>query len=694
MPGRLGLLPLAAPLFALLAARLGALLFPAEEASTAGARDRAVGGALAAVGLAILVTRSFGLLGWLAAGPLLAALIAATIASLAAPRLLACSRRFAFPWRALLSLDAMPLPSCAAIALALACAAAWLLPIWQPDALGYHLPYVELALQARATAGVPPGAPYIATYPHAIELFFLDLRALLPDERLADLGQLPFALLGALAVAGLARQKGAARGSALGAGAAWLCVPAVFLQIPTDYIDVGSASLLLCAAYFLLRPLEGGSIGAVAEDDGGALPSPSRRAQPPADARQPDPRGERRERSSLWLGVLATGLYAASKPNGPLGAAILSIAFLVKYWPTKHLRELILGLLLAAGFASESWLANWLRHGNPLWPARVQLGPLQLPGRNDLRELLESGARAPRLSGPLWARVSRSWTSLRAPPVCDMRYGGLGPLFLLALLSFPLRPERRGRALALTGLALLASIATPDPSVARYVLGLPGLLFALAAPRFDTLVDFFAVLHAMRLGARDEEYPRVRAPVAFVLSLPLALGAAWQLHYAAPGLTGEGPPLRAYLGMSEAERAVAVGAAGRPEALLAARARLGPGETFAIDSGFDQAALAFDGLHRVVWLDDPIACDPLDHPLAGRAIGGLCNPEVAYRSGYVVKLDAAMLAEVGARLARENVRVMAVHDLGAAARFAELHPEQWQRVERSKSAPWSLWARR
>ena len=80
----------------------------------------------------------------------------------------------------------------AAGGLALATTAAYLLPVWQWDALGYHLPYVNFALQHGTLTDVPVDVPYLSTYPHVVEQFFVAWRALLPDDRLVELAHLPF----------------------------------------------------------------------------------------------------------------------------------------------------------------------------------------------------------------------------------------------------------------------------------------------------------------------------------------------------------------------------------------------------------------------------------------------------------------------------------------------------------------------
>ena len=172
-------------------------------------------GALLAIALVILGTRLFGLSHLLTSGFLGSALALAVVLIAALGR----TTRFDSPWR---SADRTPLFLAAIVALATALVAAWLLPVGQWDSLGYHLPYVNFALQDHATVGVPDGAPDISTYPHAIKLLVVALRALLPDDRLVDLAQIPFAILAAIATAGLSRKVGAHRKAALGAGAAWL----------------------------------------------------------------------------------------------------------------------------------------------------------------------------------------------------------------------------------------------------------------------------------------------------------------------------------------------------------------------------------------------------------------------------------------------------------------------------------------
>src|SRR5260370_1194944 len=79
---------------------------------------------------------------------------------------------------------------------------------------------------------VPGDVPYVSTYPHNVEDMILALRAMLPDDRLVDLAQIPAGFVGAVATAAIARLHAASPTTAAAAGAAWLVVPAVWLQLP------------------------------------------------------------------------------------------------------------------------------------------------------------------------------------------------------------------------------------------------------------------------------------------------------------------------------------------------------------------------------------------------------------------------------------------------------------------------------
>src|SRR5581483_842982 len=241
---------------------------------------------------------------------------------------------------------------------------------------------------------VPWDYPYIGSYPHAVELWDLGARSLMHDDRWLDVAQLPLCLCGAAAVAGLARRAKAPGSVAVAAGALWLCLPAIFLQLPTAYVDVASASFFLLAAYWILgNP---------------SLPN-------------------------AVLGALSLGLFLGSKPAAPIAVAMLGIGFAARCLQPAKLGLPIVAGLLTLAVGGESYIANFARHANPLWPIALDLGPLHFPGRVTLAEVLHAGAAAPHLTGNLPERMFRGWTALFAEPAFDMRVGGFGPLFLLIL---------------------------------------------------------------------------------------------------------------------------------------------------------------------------------------------------------------------------------------------------------------------
>jgi len=607
MFSRWGLLPVALAMGWVVVACAGALAFgPGGRA-----RDRALGGVVLAAGATAVVVRVLGAVGGLATGPLLASLavLALSLAVLLRRRGGSVRSAMALPFRRVLSGEIGAILLAAIATILVTGAAAYLLPIWQWDALGYHLPFVDFALQARALDGVPKDVPYLSTYPHVTELLFVAFRAMLPDDRLVDLAQLPFGLFGALSIAAIAQREGARAPHAAAAGLLWLTLPAVFLQLPTNYVDVASAAYLLAACYFVL---------------GEATPA------------------------NLVLSGVALGLFLGSKPNAPIGTALLGGVLVWSAMRAKAYRPLAIAIGSMLVLGSETYLDNLIRHHNPIWPIRAQLGPIHLPGTQPMSLVLESGAAAPRAHGPLLLRMARSWTALGAPPAFDMRLGGLGMVFLgtLPFAGFTLaRKVREARAtgsrFALLALAaaFVASVASPDPSVARYVLACPALLLAFAAPAFGRLA---ALPRAAVLGA-------------------LGVLASVELVRSADGLAGEGPSLLSYVGMTDTQRAFAVGADGPPWPMLEAVARVRPGETTAFDASFDLPHLAWpsDLSTRVVRLPD--------HP----------SP-----------------AEI-ARVADDpTIRLLVIDDLSPLAAVARARQEQFASLFHCKSTRCNVYLRR
>jgi hypothetical protein len=195
---------------------------------------------------------------------------------------------------------------------------------------------------------------------------------------------------------------------------------------------------------------------------------------------------------------------------------------------------------------------------------------VHLPGEFAVSDLLAAGAAAPRTYGNLAERVVGSWSAIWPQvPAFDMRVGGLGILVLVALPVAAIRMARRCRGIDAVVMVLIvaATLATPEPAVARFVLAFAGLVLALAVPATEVL--------------------RSRAWVYICVFGLIAVGAAQNVIAAYPGLHGEGPPLRSYLDLSDAQRRRALGAAGPPAPLIDVVESLRPGERTLFDGSVE-----------------------------------------------------------------------------------------------------------
>lgn len=521
-----GWLPIALPL----------LVFSANRASRwalkEGSRvDRLGATVVLSMGFVHASVGTLGTLSILSTASLLAVLILTAAALAWFTRELPGDGLFVTAWRR--GPEAMVLGGCVLLAVAVT---ARLLPIWQWDAYGYHLPFVNFVLQSHGFSGVPQDLRYITTYPHNVELGMIWLRAMLPDDRLIDLAQVPYGLAGAVLTAAIARRLGSERGLSMLAGAAWLAVPAVFLQMPTDYVDVGMAAALLGAVYFLLV----------------------------ADVSS----------KHLIIGGLALGLFLGSKPSAPVAVVFVGLVTVIRAVRAREYRGLALCIAACALFGAGMYLEMFVRHGNPVWPVQVKLGPITLPGDMAVEELLAAGSNLPRATGGLFERLSVSWLAIGAKPVFDMKVGGLGLILLLCLpLAIYALIHRKNLWLVA---ALVATLLVADPAIPRYVLAFPALLLALALSQ---------------VTARWSRWVTVAV-------LAVSVG---QVVNAWPGLTGDGPSWSAYLDMNDDERRMAVGPQGPPTDYPMAWAEVSRDETVAFDIDFEFPGLLWspDLSHRV-----------------------------------------------------------------------------------------------
>jgi len=475
-------------------------------------------------------------------------------------------------------------------AAAVAAVVAAMLPVWQWDALGYHLPFVNHLLERGRWSDVPHDIPYLGTYPHNVDLLFAAWRALLPDDRLVDAAQVPLGLVGALAAAALGRHAGAGRREALAAGALWLAAPACFLELPTNYVDVACGALLLLASALLAAP-----------------------ARP----------------RTLLLAAVAIGLFLGAKPSAPVPAALLCVVLGLRALGANQRRVILPAAAIVAVLGLEVYARNVIVHGNPVWPVIVKLGPWKLPGLYDVSVLLGSGADVARLHGPTPIRLVKSWLAIGAPPIFDMRYGGFGLPFLVAL------PAALAAAIArrswVLGAILVAAVAAPDPAVARYTMALPAVALALAAAPWS----------------RADGWARVAVGILAAVGGVIGVAQAWS------GLAGREEPLGAVIARSPEERLRTLGADGAPRGLVDARERLAAGDGAAYDHECE--------LPGLLWKSD--------------------------LSNRVVRLGPDVADEVAAArlVTAERVKLLHTHPKGVGARLVAAEPERWISVYHSKS---------
>ncbi len=412
------------------------------------------------------------------------------------------------PWQLVLTLVA-------ASALAWRVVLALVLPPFAFDALTYHVTAVAHWVQS-GTVGANTYSFCCAHYPSNGELLDSWLAVFTHSDTLADAAQVAAALLGALAVAALARWIGVTPGGAVAAGALFVVTPIVLTQANTPYVDVTFVAFLLASAAFLVRFLDA---------DAFRIGKTARRSQ-----LQP---------GLLVLSGLAAGVAFGAKHFALPAVAVLSVLVAAHLVVARVRGRLGTGsaLVLLATFVScvavvgGSWyLRSWIDTRNPVWPAAVHVGHTTVfAGRRDLGDLLTvppGGNRAwPYEVARSWAHDLAFWT--RRDYSYEERDGGLGPVWswlgLPALLAFAWWAIRRQPVIAVNLLAPFALLYAVQPYRwwSRFTIYLP----ALAAPAI--------VLGIERLRARA--LARALALATVLLAVAGVALATWRLDPAGRG---------------------------------------------------------------------------------------------------------------------------------------------------------------
>ena len=359
------------------------------------------------------------------------------------------------PWEALLV-------ALAAAALAWRVLAALVLPPYAFDALTYHLTIVGTWLREENLDPTPLSL-CCSTYPANSELAFAWPALLLGHDGLVDLTQIGFAVLGALAVAGLARTAGLGDAAATAAAALFAVTPVVLAQSSTNYADVAVAATALTGLHFALRfAVTGDAV-------------------------------------TLVSGGLATGFLLGIKGTGVLWASALVVLVLVLLAARQRIgrRAVLAGgaafLACTLALGSFWYLRNWVEEGNPLYPFRVEAaGTTVFEGPVRVQDILTAPEA---IEGDPWpVALLRSWAAdvdfwQQGSYDYEQRLGGLGPLWpwlgLPLLLPLAVHLWRR-RALAGLFLVTTGAVLALQPyrwwSRFTIPLAAAGALAVVAAP--------------------------------------------------------------------------------------------------------------------------------------------------------------------------------------------------------------------
>jgi hypothetical protein len=221
------------------------------------------------------------------------------------------------------------------------------------DVLMFHTTIIDKIAQAGSLGWIDTSFHQARGYPRNVHLLAVWNTLFLGTTELDDAPQMPFGLIGALATAAWARRIGASRALSTALGAAWLCFPAVLLQLPSSHVDTACGALFAAAAYFI----------AFWED-----------------------------RADKLAAAAAFGLYLGSKHTGlfhlGLYLPILGL-FAVRELLASRARLRTVGGWLGLGavvaaLGAHKYVQNALVAGNPAWPFKLTLPVLgTLPFEND-----------------------------------------------------------------------------------------------------------------------------------------------------------------------------------------------------------------------------------------------------------------------------------------------------------------------
>jgi hypothetical protein len=386
------------------------------------------------------------------------------------------------------------------------------------DAVSYHAPLAVFLWHDGNLGAFLARAPdtWALAWPGTAELWF-GLLLVGAGERIADLGQLPFALLGSASIYAFTRRVGLRHGAALLAGCGFLLVPMVVMQSGMQVNDVVGAALVMASIALASAPAESWT--------------------------------------SQRLVLLGVGLGLTVTTKLALLPAVVAVGLFVvggRVWDGRRRYADVVGALVLLGLpfsvvVAPWWIRNVLRYGNPLYPQALPfLGHgLNINGFG----AIDSQFVPSPLAWPLYPLFEAQ----------DDR-SGFGALCIVGLLPGLIFVARRGRRrpFVLYGLVTLLTLpawwkySLHEPRFLLVIVGLglaflPGSLLALSkdhrkmgaivigtAAIFSALVtiDQGVIPFAVQPNVRSEFYDHVWAVDPAAVSLPDSQGILWNTGYA------------------------------------------------------------------------------------------------------------------------------------------------------------------
>jgi 4-amino-4-deoxy-L-arabinose transferase-like glycosyltransferase len=289
----------------------------------------------------------------------------------------------------------------------------YVLPPAYWDALTYHLTAVASWLQGDRILITPLNLPANVN-PMNGELVFLWIGSLTRSDLLIDGAQLAFAMIGAVAVAAIARTIGVSRTGSFAAASLYLLTPIVLAQATTNYVDLALPGLFLAGYAFLLRYMVAESRGITGE-----------------------PGSSHGSLALLVLAGIGIGLATGSKLSGIMygSVALLVLVANIVWWRRRtrlawracalRLGAFVLPILLLGSFW---YIRTWVEYGNPTYPYRVELAGVTVfdgRSRTGINPVPPDIGRY-----PLPARSLASWARVPTGYTYDQRHDGFGPTWL------------------------------------------------------------------------------------------------------------------------------------------------------------------------------------------------------------------------------------------------------------------------